>query len=316
MHALRVLILLWFVTSVTAVNLGSSQSAFASESSCPPGTTPSQNPGGGYICVPVQDPGTPGGGASGGGSPGGGGGVPVCSYGGKTIPCVTGQGVWFSSQSCYAVMVSPPLPPTDASWKGRDPSKGDLWSCNMPDPIRLRLYFYVPGGAVPVLVDPGVLAERALGSMRLGVPVVGLAPSPPDLSYVGLETWLWMGRGQFRRLSLTVSAGGTSVRVVAVPVEAVWSMGDGGSVVCGSVGRVWVVGMGDGEVTDCSYTYERVSEFESGGVFEVSARLRYRVDWTCSGACLQPSGSLGVVDGLPGRAAIRVGERQSVVINP
>jgi hypothetical protein len=31
---------------------------------------------------------------------------------------------------------------------------------------------------------------------------------------------------------------------------------------------------------------------------------------------LQPSGSLGVVDGLPGRAAIRVGERQSVVINP
>jgi len=42
--------------------------------------------------------------------------------------------------------------------------------------------------------------------------------------------------------------------------------------------------------------------------------LIYQVDWTCAGGCLGDNGTLGEVPGVPGAAAIRVGERQSVVV--
>jgi hypothetical protein len=67
--------------------------------------------------------------------------------------------------------------------------------------------------------------------------------------------------------------------------------------------------------TDCSYTFETVSNGQPRGAFAVSATLIYDVNWTCSGACLAGAGSLGEVDSLPGRTALRVGERQSVVVS-
>jgi hypothetical protein len=279
-------------------------------SACPPGTEP-QDVGKGVVCVVVVDTGNPGGGTPEGSDPGGG--SPVCRHQGTTIPCVTSEGVWFASYECYA---QPMTPQPTGNEAGRDLSKGAIWTCiRMLGPLG-PFVFYVPDGGSPALADPAVLAERALGSLRLEVPEVGLAPSPPDKSYVGLETWLWMGQNQFRTLTLTVSAGGTSVTVRAVPVQATWVMGDGNTQQCQSAGRPWINGTTDSEQTECSYTYSMVSEPEPGGVFKVSSTITYQVDWTCSGACLSSSGTLGLVEGLPGTATLRVGERQTVVVNP
>ena len=81
-----------------------------------------------------------------------------------------------------------------------------------------------------------------------------------------------------------------------------------------SPGRAWVNGMSSAEQTDCSYTWEQTSDGQPADAFPISSTLTYQVDWVCTGACLTGAGTLGEVDGLPGGAAIRVSERQSVVI--
>src|SRR5699024_7893677 len=122
------------------------------------------------------------------------------------------------------------------------------------------------------------------------------------------KTWLWMPATQWTSLSKSVTAGSTTVQVTATPQRAVWDMGPG-STTCGSARHVWKVGhMPDGSKTDCSYTYSRVSDFEPGKKFDISATITYHVEWTCSGDCLADQGSLGDVDGLPGTSTIGVSE--------
>jgi hypothetical protein len=194
-----------------------------------------------------------------------------------------------------------------------------VWTCAGagPDGDGTGYNFWVPPGAAapaPVLVDPAVLAQRALDELQLAQPSVHMAPQPPSQTYVGLETWLWMDPAQWAPLDLTVTAGPTSVTVTARPVRALWDVTEG-STTCGSAGRPWVTGMGDEEVTDCSYTFTRVSGGETNDAFAVTSTLVYQVDWTCAGGCLEDAGTLGEVPGVPGTAAIRVGERQSVVVS-
>ncbi len=168
-----------------------------------------------------------------------------------------------------------------------------------------------PAGPVPV-VSSKVLATRALGQLQLMAPAVHLAPAPPLKTYTGLETWLWMPQGQWAPRRLSVTAGPTAVTVTATPTRTYWDMGDGERT-CYGPGRAWVRSYSEYEKTDCSYTYEHVSSYEPGGKFPVEATIVYQVDWTCRGTCTQRGGTLGEVDGLTGRSAIRVSERQSVV---
>ena len=250
----------------------------------------------------------------------GGDGSSGCKANGKTIPCTTpGGGYWFDSQYCYAYDVSATMP-ADAwpeYWQGN--TDGALYACQGygPDMIDVgsAAFFWVSPEQVPALVDPTVLAQRALDQMALARPNVHLAPTPPDMTYVGLDTWLWMDQGQFDDLTNTVSAGSASVTVTASPVRSSWDMGDGSGTSCPGPGRRWVRGMTSAERTNCSYAYDRVSDFESGGKFTATASLVYQVDWTCAGPCLAREGSLGEVDGPASSTAIRVGERQTVVTN-
>jgi len=282
---------------------------------CPDGTVPS-NPGGGWICIPVVTPGDPG--DPGGGDPGDGG-TGCHDELGKEIPCTITAGgydqVWFGPpRNCYAWRVDPPPPAGNPAWEGHDPSEGNIYTCDVTacalDPGCAG--WFVPGNATPP--DPRVLAQRALDRMKLATPKIHMAPQPPLMTYVGLETWLWMDAGQWSDLSLTVSAGPTSVTVVAKPVKATWDL-TAGSTTCTSAGRPWVKGMSSAAQTDCSYTFQKVSDFEPDGQFKVTSTLTYQVDWVCSGACIVGTGTLGQVDGLPGVSAIRVGERQTVVIH-
>ena len=260
----------------------------------------------------VTDPGDPGSTTPGDGTHTTG--VALCTSEGKQIPCVTEHGVWFSSHQCYAQPMQPQPSPDSPAWQGHSPDEGEVWVCSIyPGPVTGGYWFFVANGDVPALVDPGDMAANAVGQLPLAIPVVHLAPGPPHMTYVGLDTWLWMDPGQWKDLSLTVTAGGTSVTVVAHPLQVTWDLTEG-SVVCESAGRMWDANMTSRDRTDCSYRFKGVSDHRQGGAFDVTATLTYAVSWTCSGACMVQSGSLGEVDGLPGRSAIRVGERQSVVV--
>lgn len=268
----------------------------------------------GSICVKAASLGSPGTSTSGGSNPGTSttsGGQQTCTYAGTKIPCSGPNGVWFSSQQCYAQPATPQPPAGDPRWEGRDPAGGTVYMCLRPGVQQAWLYFYVAAGETPALVDPGELAQQVLESMTLAVPDVHLAPTPPDMTYVRLETWMWMSPDRFGTLTASATAGATSVTVVAKPVRAVWDMGDGGMQSCASPGKAWESWMSDAARTDCGYTYLTTSK---GGEFVVTATIIYQADWTCSGACLRASGTLGEVPSLAGSQGIRVGERQSVVV--
>ena len=290
--------LLWVITTAAPAH------------ACPPGQVPSPDIGG--ICIPASDPGDPGDSEDGEEGGVGGGGGSGCTFNGEKIPCVTSDGVWFSAHRCYARPESPQPAPEDPVWGGNDPTQGQMWTCGQPNVGGGIWYFYVANGSTPALVDPAELAQEALERMRLARPRLNLAPT--ERTYVGLETWLWTNPRAWRTLTESAVAGGTTVTVVAAPTRIYWNMGDDKGLNCHSAGRPWTSDLGDDAQTDCGYTYRTTSNGQPDGVFTVTAAVYYQVDWTCSGACLQPAGTLGEVVGIPRATALDVGERQSVVV--
>jgi hypothetical protein len=180
------------------------------------------------------------------------------------------------------------------------------------------LVWFVPNGSTaaisntPVLADPAVLAQRALGRLQLEFADARIAPGPGFHTYVHVDNWMWVPAAQWRSLSLTVSAGPTSVTVTAAPAHVEWDMGTE-SVECPDAGRPWRRGMTDAAKTTCSFAYESI-ENPAGDTHGVSARIVYAVTWTCSGACLTASGDLGEVAAPSGQTTtIEVRQRQTVV---
>ena len=280
-----------FIAAVALVSALFGTASAGADTVCPPGTEPGSI-GGGTVCIPVVDPGGPGPDNPPGGG-GGNGGSDPCSY-----------------------YIAEPQPPAGtAVWGGHTPDEGSIYIKDCEDGWGgwgFTLVFIPNGAATPP--NPATLARRALGQMHLAVPDVHLAPAPPAKTYVGLDTWLWMPPGQWATIRKSITAGTTTVTVTAVPQLVEWDMGPG-TKVCRSAGREWKVDeMPKGATTSCSYKYSKVSDFLPDRKFRVTATLTYQVDWTCSGNCLSPDGSLGNVDGLPGTASIRVSERQSVVV--
>lgn len=266
-------------------------------------------PGGGVqtivkeVCVEDGEPGGPDNGTVG------------CSYDGKEIPCSKLGFTWFSSQGCYATNVSAAMPADKFKeyWQGH--TDGSLWQCQGQGPDMINtgspFFFWMPG---PPPVDGRVLAQKALDGMSLVKPSVHMAPRPPLMTYVGLETWLWMDEGQWSGITGGASVPTASVAVTATPVRVTWDLTEN-TTTCASAGRAWVTGMSSDEETDCSYAFQQVSDFQPDEEYPVTATLTYQVDWTCTGNCIAGSGSLGEVSGATSDPTyIRVGERQSVVI--
>ena len=278
---------------------------------CAPGWAPSSIPGAGVICIPASEPGEP---ADSGTT------VPVATGGsedpgcrratGAAVECVSTWGVWTPKHQCWAHPAS--VPPNHPAWGGH--TDGEVWMCALIVDSASTVTFWVPdGGPVAAPPDPGELAESALGQLQLATAEVRIAPDYPDPAVVGIENWLWLPESQWQSLSKTVRAGGTAVTVTAKPERVVWDMATGGTT-CFDAGRPWTKGMGDEAVTRCGYTYEQTSSAEPDGVFRVAATIGYDVDWTCSGVCTTGAGSLGLVDAPAGAGAVRVVQRQTVVV--
>src|SRR4051794_3763788 len=104
---------------LTLATLTISTQAVADPPACPDGETPSEIPGG-WICIPVENPGDPGDEDPGDG--GGGGGTPVgCFDGDREVPCHDEYGgTWDAAHGCYAFQVQPQPPAGSPLWEGHD----------------------------------------------------------------------------------------------------------------------------------------------------------------------------------------------------
>ena len=295
---------------VLVVSAATGTPAAADPPTCPPGESPSEIPGG-WICIPVSDPGEPGGedpgddGGDGGTQPAG------CFDGDKAVPCNDEYGgTWDAGHGCYAFQVQPQPPAGSPLWEGHDPSEGSVWSCDYTVTIPGNSWF-VPTGEDP-LIDPAVLAQEALGRMKLENASAQIAPGPGFHTYVHVDNWLWLPEAQWHDLTETVTAGPTSVTVTAEPIRVDWNMGTE-TISCYDAGRVWIKGMTDAAKTTCSYAYESITNL-TGDKHSVSAQLVYGVTWDCDGACLTPNGDLGEIDAPAGDpTTIEVRQRQTVV---
>ena len=286
-------------------------------STCPPGTDP-VSVGSGVICVVVTDPGSPGqpGDPGDPGDSGGGGQIPAGCYksDGTEVPCQTDDGYWWSGYQCYAAPYD--APPGTPAWQGH--TDGSLWQCTRctsagsASTCNVQIIWTAPGQE-PGPPSPEQLAATALGLLPLETADVHTAPEPPAATYLGVENWLWLPDSQWTALSKSVSAGGTTVTVTAVPSQVDWSLGPA-SLTCYDPGTPWVNGMTDAATTTCGYTYRETSDSQTDGLFAITATIRYQVTWSCTGSCPTTGGDLGLIDAPAGSGTMRVLQRQTVTV--
>ncbi|WP_235978645.1 hypothetical protein [Streptomyces lycii] len=163
------------------------------------------------------------------------------------------------------------------------------------------------GGEQQVPVE--IVAQRAVERLELPEPVIRTSPDEEFVQVVHVPTWMWAEHGTWEPVSVSASAGGVEVTATARPRKAVWSMGEGGRVVCQGPGTPYSDSYGAREPSpDCGYTYRRASLTEPGRAYTVSVEVTWDVRW-------HGAGQSGVVPGLEIEASrtLVVDEVQAVV---
>jgi hypothetical protein len=226
---------------------------------------------------------------------------------GQEIPCQR-DGGWAGSDGCYYKPAN--LSADTIAGLGGQPSGKGTWyekTCYGTDGAATTGF----GGPVwlntPPAVSPAILAQQARSMLTL--PAVTIRVNPSGDQLVGLPTWLSLDPASWHPQSATASVPGVSVTATATPTQAVWSMGNGESVVCHGPGTPWRPGTDPAASSpDCGYRYLHSSAGASGGAFPVTVTITWQVTW--AGA-----GQGGTIAGLTtaGAVQVRVAESQTVI---
>lgn len=157
-----------------------------------------------------------------------------------------------------------------------------------------------PGGGRQVPLK--VIVQQAVRKLNLPKPVIRTSPDEDFVQVVHVPTWMWVEQSTWGPVSVSAEVDGVKVIATARPQKTVWSMGDGGEVVCEGPGTPY-----SGTYTpkasspDCGYTYSRASLSVPGKAYTVSVRVLWDVEW-------HGGGQAGVVPGQ-----VMATERQLVV---
>lgn len=175
--------------------------------------------------------------------------------------------------------------------------------CN-GSPVEVNGSFAVPESQA---VDPVVLAQRARQSVAIPDPPLATSPPADRRLYTRVPTWLWIDPAWWRGYTATAAAGAVSSTVVARPLRAIWTMGDGNQVTCDGPGTVWRSGMSDAQ-SSCSYVYKNASAGSARARFTMTVEVQFAVSWTSNAG---PGGTLPSVSRSAARS-VEVGEIQAV----
>jgi hypothetical protein len=248
-------------------------------------------------------------------SSGGGAGQPDCRdpATGEELPCRDPVfGWWSQADGCYYSRFDPQPPSDDPVWRGRYPD-GAVYLMTCPnsggsgggwvwlaDP---------PPGYGGETVTPGQLAQRAVDSMRLTGPDIGMAPERGKTGLVGLPVWMWtrVSATTWGPATATASVPGLSVTATANARKIMWNMGDGHTVICNGPGMPYTPAQGATKSPDCGHVYTRSSANQPNTLYTVRATTTWDVTWTGGGQ----TGALTVT--RSSTTQVRIGEMQVLV---
>ncbi|MFI6125343.1 ATP/GTP-binding protein [Streptomyces sp. NPDC051064] len=193
-------------------------------------------------------------------------------------------GTGSSTPSCTYTRLDPQPPAENMFWKGHDRSeKGSVYGVNCPGQQGARTVWIADGQAptaAPV-IDPEVLARRAVASMRLDGPKVA-SPRAAGTYVVGMPMWMWAtpSTSTFGPATASATAGGVTVSATARVTSVRWAMGDGTTVTCRGPGTPYRKSQEVTSSPDCGHLYERPSYEEPGGRYQGTATATWTVTWT------------------------------------
>ena len=285
------------VLLVTILNARGAELAPAADVECPGGTILVA----GVCVIQVAVPADSEGGA--GDGDGRMGGERRCYSGPVEVSCVSTWGYWDASRGCYVEPASPQPPFSDAAWEGH--TDGLIYNCTSPGGSRNWVIpFWSP--AVPVTIDPAVLAAQLRASMTFNPVAIGIVPEPgPDrMGLVGLPTWLWVqnpGPTTLGPQTRSLGAGGVTVTLTAKVTSTRREMGNGAVVDCATAGTPYEDRFGVSESPTCGYRYTKQ------GAYTVRALTNWTATWRAN------TGEQGVFTWQVGSATtINMGEAQVI----
>jgi hypothetical protein len=162
--------------------------------------------------------------------------------------------------------------------------------------------------------SPGIraLVDQATKAVNISTPQPSLSPAATTTQIVGLPLWAWTSASEWNPKSVTVEAAGASLTMTATPAFSVWSMGDGGSVVCRGPGTPYPSAPAASppeKSPDCGYTYVEPSTSQPGETYRVSVTTHWKLVWTAT------NGSSGAEPDLTATSNLRlkVSEVQALI---
>jgi hypothetical protein len=162
-------------------------------------------------------------------------------------------------------------------------------------------------GPGPAPVTTADWAAQARNSMALPPP--RMRTSPTTRTYVGVPTFLWVDRAQWRSTETSAGVATQRVTATATPTETVWDLGET-TITCAGPGTPYDPHGAPDQTSACSYAYQRSSAGQPDRKYQIIASIRWHVTWTCTGVCDAPAGDLGIMTSSTS-ATLPVGEIQT-----
>jgi hypothetical protein len=164
-------------------------------------------------------------------------------------------------------------------------------------------------------ISPLDLLKIAIG--ELSVPTLAAQTAPPigKDGLVGLPEWFWVPRGQWHKVSITVTAGPVWADAVASPTSMTFAPGGGlSSVSCAGPGAEFRKGKSAGsQHTNCSFTYDQPSAGQPGNAYQAALVVTWTISWTGSGGA---GGTITAGYTTGTAVGVRVAQAEGLVTTP
>ncbi|MER5913015.1 ATP/GTP-binding protein [Streptomyces sp. NPDC001982] len=224
----------------------------------------------------------------------------------------SGRGEGTDPTHCTYKRVDPQPPAESLDWEGHKPGDGAVYeqTCQYLDStltVDRMVWLANPPQAA---VDPAVLAQRAIDTMRLAGPEIA-SPRAAGQYIVGVPMWMWVDQSPttYGPNSASATAGGVTVTATAKVSKIVWTMGDGSIVICHGPGKKYSAAYGRQESPTCGHTYTATSASQPSGTYTVTATSTWTVDWQVAGG----GGETGqLLESRQSQMQVAIGELQVV----